>query len=46
MNQKDLAAAISRMIGAGDRTTLEEMYGAGDAALSGERRQYAFERVR
>jgi nucleoside-diphosphate-sugar epimerase len=35
VNQKNLAAAISRMIGAGDRTdclTLEEMYGAGGSA--------------
>jgi nucleoside-diphosphate-sugar epimerase len=35
VRQKDLAAAISRMIGAGDRTdslTLEEMYGAGGSA--------------
>jgi nucleoside-diphosphate-sugar epimerase len=35
VNQKELAAAVSRMIGAGDRTdslTLEEMYGAGGSA--------------
>jgi nucleoside-diphosphate-sugar epimerase len=38
VSQKDLAAAVSRMIGAGDRTdslTLKEMYGtAGSAGIS------------